>query len=101
MNTNLTDDEKMNLDTNDTLFLLTDAEYLLEVILRWFEDSGETSIEGRDDVDNYRKTAFYHDAEMYYTVLRALRDKMQDAKVSVLKTEAAIDKLGIWNNPKQ
>lgn len=101
MNTNLTADEKMNLDTGDTLYRLTDAEYLLEVILRWFEDNGETGIEGRDNVDNYRKVSFYHDAEVYYTVLRALRDKLQDAKESVLNVEAAIDKLGIWNNPKQ
>ena len=101
MNMNLTADDRTNLDIGDILYRMNDAEYLLEVVLRWFEDSGETGTENRDDVESYRKTSFYHDAEIYYTVLRALRDKLQDAKVGVLNTEAAIDKLGIWNSPKQ
>lgn len=96
---NLTANDRMALDMGEVLYKLDDANNLLEVVLRWMEDEGGVGTVGREDVDTYKKTAFYTNANVYHTVLRSLRDKLQDAQKDAENTETAIDKLGIWNNP--
>ena len=49
---NLTADDRMALDMGEVLYKLDDAQYLLEVVLRWMEDEGAVGTKGREDAEN-------------------------------------------------
>ena len=101
MNMNLTADDRSILDVGEMICKLTDAEYLLDVVIRWMESDGKVGVIDRENVDAYRKSAFYTDAEEFHVVLRALRARLQDAKEDAVNVENVLDKMDIWSNHKQ